>query len=68
MVVPVLLVFGFAADVDAEGAVQLLVGGGDNHAEEGVAAAQVVNVVDQLFRQGVGGGADGQGDQCLVGV
>ena len=30
MVVPVLLVLGLAADVDAKGAVELLVGGGDD--------------------------------------
>lgn len=68
MVVPVLLVLGLAADVDAEGTVQLLVGGGDDDREVRVAAAQVVDVLDELGGKRVGGGADGQCDERLVGV
>ena len=68
VIVAVLLVFRFAADVDAEGAVELLVGFGDDHREEGVAAAQQLGAVDELGGERVGGRADGQRQKRLVRV
>ena len=45
VVIPMLLVFRLTAYVDTEGAVELLVGGGDDDREVGVATPELVDVV-----------------------
>ena len=61
-----LFVFRLAAHVDAERAVEPLVGFRNNHAEECVAAVQVAGVVDELFGHGVGCGAHGKRKQRFI--
>lgn len=53
--VAALLVFRLTADVDAQRAVELLVGGREDDAEERVAAAQLIGCVHQLLGNRVGG-------------
>ena len=61
MEVPTLLVCRLAADVDAERAIQLLIGGAQDHAEERIAAAQLVCCIHQLLGNRVGGAGHGKG-------
>ena len=68
MEVPTLLVLRLTADVDAECAVELLVGGAQDHAEERIAAAQLIGCVHQLLGNRIGSAGHGKGQQRLIGM
>ena len=68
VIVAALLVFRLAAYIDAQGAIEPLVGGGEDHAEESVASAQVVHVVEELLGERVGRGAHREREKRLVRV
>ena len=66
VVVAALFVFRLTAYVDAQGAIEPLVGGGEDHAEESVASAQVVDVIEELLGERVGRGAHREREKRLV--
>ena len=62
------LVLRLTADVDAQPVIQLRVLLRQDDGEVGIAAPQLVQLLQHQLRQRVGDGGDGQGDEHLVGV
>ena len=68
MVKLLFLIFGLAGDVYADAAEGVLVHAGENDRGVGVAAAELVQLLNCFGSKGVGCGTDGKGDENLVGV
>ena len=54
--------------MDAQALIELCVLLGENHREVGVAAPQIIQLLQHTLRQGIGDGGNGQGDEHLVGM